>query len=329
MINPDSYKVGPLLYMPALRNDIAEKISEAEALGLTSTALCLEDTIRDDMVEHAEYNLKEQFYVLDDMVRSGRLSEDKLPMIFVRVRSPYQLEKMNTILGDNSRYLYGFILPKIDDENIGGYLDTLNKINKFRSKKYCIMPIIENPSLIRPDTRHAKLRSLYEQLMTVQDTVLNVRIGGNDFCNTLALRADINHTIYDIPPIAALLSDISAVFAGDFIVSAPVWNYFENGTDDRWKQGLIKEITGDKAMGFVGKTVIHPCQVTVAREAMKISRTDYEDARLVLEQSGEVQVLKSINGGRMYENKVHSKWAEKTIALAEAYGIYEDQETYA
>ena len=30
------------------------------------------------------------------------------------------------------------------------------------------------------------------------------------------------------------------------------------------------------------------------------------------------------DGGRMYENKVHSGWAEKTLALAEVYGISED-----
>ena len=42
--------------MPALREDIADKLSTG-LQGLRSAAICLEDTIRDDMVEEAERNL--------------------------------------------------------------------------------------------------------------------------------------------------------------------------------------------------------------------------------------------------------------------------------
>ena len=61
------YSDGPLLYMPALRTDIAQKLSKG-LTGLRSAAVCLEDTIRDDMVEAAEENLLAQLHILAEIL---------------------------------------------------------------------------------------------------------------------------------------------------------------------------------------------------------------------------------------------------------------------
>lgn len=308
------YSVGPLLYMPALRTDIAKKLS-AGLPGLRSAAICLEDTIRDDMVGAAEENLLAQLHILAD------IRPEKLPMIFIRVRSGEQLQRLSNMPESSFDMITGFILPKIDDETFMGYIPYLNKAFERKSSLY-IMPIIENPSFLRLSTRYAKLERLFDELTEMRDRVLNVRIGGNDFCRALDLRADIHSTVYDILPVGRLISDIAAVFAGEFTVSAPVWNYFEGGDPD-WEKGMLREMDIDRSIGLVGKTIIHPSQIAVVNKAMAVPRKDYEDARIILDNSGAVQVVKSSDGGRMYENKVHSGWAEKILALAEVYGTQE------
>lgn len=309
------YSVGPLLYMPALRTDIARKLKDGFE-GLRSAAICLEDTIRDDMVKAAEDNLLSQLEIL------ANDRPEKLPMIFIRVRSSEQLERLSEMPESSFELITGFILPKIDDLTFTEYIPCLKRVFEKKSSLF-IMPIIENPSFLRLSTRYSKLERLFDLLMQMRDRVLNVRIGGNDFCRALDLRADIHSTVYDILPIGRLISDIAAVFAGEFTVSAPVWNYFEGG-DPCWKQGMLREMSIDRSIGLVGKTVIHPSQISVVNCAMAVSRQDHNDARLILENSGAVQVIKSTDGGRMYENKVHSGWAEKILALADVYGISEE-----
>lgn len=300
--------------MPALRTDIAKKLSQG-LHGLRSAAICLEDTIRDDMVEAAEKNLLSQLRILSDD------RPERLPMIFIRVRSGEQLERLSQMPQSSFDMITGFILPKIDDETFLEYVPYLNKAFERKSSLF-IMPIIENPSFLRLSTRYVKLERLFDELMDMRDRVLNVRIGGNDFCRCLDLRADIHSTVYDILPVGRLISDIAAVFAGEFTVSAPVWNYFEGGDPD-WEKGMVREMEIDRSVGLVGKTIIHPSQIEVVNRSMAVPPRDYEDARLILDNSGAVQVVKSADGGRMYENKIHSGWAEKILALAEVYGVSE------
>lgn len=82
------------------------------------------------------------------------------------------------------------------------------------------------------------------------------------------------------------------------------------------------ELKLDKVNGFIGKTVIHPKQISVVNEALKVSHKDYEDAKEILnwDENG-LQVGKSFAGERMNEVKTHINWAYKTIALAEIYGV--------
>ena len=79
----------------------------------------------------------------------------------------------------------------------------------------------------------------------------------------------------------------------------------------------------DKLNGFVGKTVIHPNQIPVVNEVLKVSKKDYQDALSILgwNQTNILQVSKSVDGERMNEIKTHGNWALKMIILAEIYGL--------
>ena len=78
----------------------------------------------------------------------------------------------------------------------------------------------------------------------------------------------------------------------------------------------------DRLNGFIGKTVIHPKQIPVVNEMLKVTRKDYEDAKIILnwDEDG-LQVGKSSGGERMNEVRTHYNWAQKTMLLSKLYGI--------
>ena len=60
----------------------------------------------------------------------------------------------------------------------------------------------------------------------------------------------------------------------------------------------------------------------MVNEGLKVSKEDYEDAKEIVQwKNTELAVGKSNNGQRMNEVKVHLKWAEKIMILAEIYGV--------
>ena len=311
------YCVGPLIYMPALRRDIKEKLIKTKSTGLSCAAICLEDTIRDDKLTDAENNLITVITDSYNCISLGEYSSEDFPNIFIRVRDPKQMKLLAKGCGESFKMISGFIFPKINELNISSYIEEMFNLDD----NLLMMPIIENPSLLNPRKRYAALQVIYDILYACKDNVLNVRVGGNDFSNAVSICTDVFHTIYDIAPVASLLSDISAFFTSDFTVSAPVWNYFDG---ENWLDGMKKEMDKDRYYGFIGKTVIHPNQIPVVLEYMKIPQTEYDAAKLILNSDDEIQAFNC--GGRMYENKVHTKWAERTVKLAEVYGIRTDEE---
>ena len=156
---------------------------------------------------------------------------------------------------------------------------------------------------------------------SVKDIVINIRVGGNDFSNEFATRRHYDETIYDILPIAQLLGDILTVFSRDYVLSGPVWEFFSSDNEE-WKRGLRNELKLDRLNGFIGKTVIHPKQINVVNEALKVTNKDFEDAKAILnwDENG-LQVGKSFSGERMNEVHTHINWAIKTITLAGIYGV--------
>lgn len=311
------YRVGPLIYMPALRNDIKEKLKTTKSYGISCAAICLEDTIRDDRLPEAEKSLVSVIVDIYKGISEGTEQPESYPNIFIRVREPRQMKKLHDMCGESFKLISGFIFPKIDDLNISGYVSAMFDIDS----GLFMMPIIESPSLMVPAKRYKALQGIYDMLFSCKDNILNVRVGGNDFSNAVSICTDVFHTIYDIAPVASLLSDISAFFTSEFTVSAPVWNYFDG---DNWAEGMKKEMDKDRYYGFIGKTVIHPKQIPIVLEYMKIPQSEYDAARLILCSDGEIQAFNC--GGRMYENKVHTKWAKRTVKLAEVYGVRSDEE---
>lgn len=318
------YMVGGLLYTPSINSAIVEKILKRKIPCLTSVAFCLEDTIEDDALEGAETELKKSLTAM----KKGNINKEELPLLFIRIRTPWHMEHVHKLLGSVEELITGYILPKFDLSNASEYADLIKGYNKERKSALYIMPTLESKSIAMTATRADVLIQLKEIIDTVPEYVLNVRVGGNDFCNLFGLRRTVGQSIYDIGIIRDILVDINNVFASDYVVSGPVWEYFGENPTDEWALGLNAELKLDRNNGFIGKTAIHPSQLPLIYESLKVSNTDFLDAIKILNwPAGKLGVAKSEGGSRMNEVKCHKKWAMRVEALSRIYGIREEQDT--
>ena len=320
----ENYSVGALLYAPALHNGIARLIEVGRVRPPFSIALCLEDAISDDAVAAAETQLIGTFA---EISRIAAMKEHYIPRLFVRVRSADQLLSVYDRLHDYRALLCGFIIPKYATDNAQRYHDAVRAVNIGSEKPVYMMPILESRELIG-SRRQAVLRELSGMVDSMRDLVLNVRVGGNDFCNYFGLRRPVYCPIYELSVIRSTLEDILTVFSTDYVVSAPVWEYFAGGEDDAWLKGLRRELLLDRLNGFIGKTAIHPTQIPAIVESLQVDPKDYADAVAILDwDEKQLGVGKSAASNRMNEVKCHRNWAEKTRMLASIYGIRSGGET--
>lgn len=313
------YDVGALMYCPAhAHGSIVDALLREQYPKPFSLAFCLEDTVPEPVVEEAEGEL---FQILEALSRSRAEKDFYLPLIFVRVRSPQQLRKLAAAYRPFAPILRGFILPKFFVENCGAYIQAIQDIAAV-CPGYRYMPIFESPAMLPLHTRYENLARVKEALDAVSDRILNIRVGGNDLSHAFGLRRTVRDTIYDMRPVAHLLTDIVTTFATQYVVSGPVWEYYSG---EGWEAGLRRELSLDLLSGFLGKTVIHPNQIPVVNDMLKVSAGDYRDARAIAgwDRADGLLVSSSADATRMNEYTTHFNWARKVLRLAQVYGVRE------
>ena len=314
----EKYSVGALLYSPALNSKLSGHVVNGTLGDKYSVALCLEDTISPSMVPAAEIQVKKTF---KDIYRGKEYKSFYIPKIFIRVREPNQVIRVFRMLRDSHNLLTGFIFPKYSVGNAAAYNRALLEVNEISPKKIYMMPILESADIIDLRTRVDTLGKIKDSIDSMSDFVLNVRVGGNDFSNEFATRRHYDESIYNILPVSQLLCDILTFFSREYVVSGPVWEYFSSDNNE-WEDGLRREMKLDRLNGFIGKTVIHPNQIPIVNEMLRVTRKDYDDAKIILgwDEDG-LQVGKSAGGERMNEVRTHYNWAKKTVLLSKLYGI--------
>lgn len=323
------YAVGGLLYMPASNTKIAQKIISGEYSFVKSMVLDLEDSLGDDLVGFGQRTIKNTIRELGKAIEDGVITINDIPLIFIRVREHSHIRDAYDMLGKDMQYITGFNIPKFDKTTCDGYIQEFKKVaekvmNETGYKLY-IMPIIENKNTMYRQLRMDNLLYMNDKLRDIADNVLNIRVGGADFCSVYGIRRSMNDDIYDIGVVRSVLNDIVNVFGKSYVVSGPVWEYFENGEhpeDTRWSEGLKRELYADRLNAFIGKTSIHPSQLPIIHESLIVAKTDYDDAMSILGMNANTTgVKKSVGGNRMNEVKTHSNWARKIIGLAKVYGV--------
>ena len=303
------YSVGALLYSPALNDKIASSILNGQFGKTYSVALCLEDTIADSAVGQALEQLGNTFKTLHLAFATHDVT---LPKIFVRVRNPEQISVVYQKISCFDELFSGFIFPKYSLANADEYNSEFLKVLSQSSKQFYMMPILESEDIVDYATRPSVLIQLKQKIDDMKDHVLNVRVGGNDFSNAFGVRRHIDETIYDILPVSQLLCDILTVFSRDYVVSGPVWEYYSSNNDE-WAIGLKRELKYDVLNGFVGKTVIHPNQIPVVVDSLKVKKQDYDDAMEILSWRDDSALLVggSAQKERMNEVNTHLRWAKR------------------
>ncbi len=354
--------------MPATRSEVAEEIKNGKHEGLTTVILDLEDAIGDQQVEQAEESLAQQLLLLLSYVRTGMMSEQQLPLLFVRVRSVEQLERLLNSLGETLALLTGFVLPKFSSDNGRAYFALIAEYNRTmhtgagdasRTPVLYGLPILESSKIIYRETRWKELLAIKEILDEVQEYVLNVRIGATDFSSLYGLRRSPDITIYEIAVIRDCIADIINLFGrvdSDYVVSGPVWEYFSHrerifkpqlrvspfedafGKPGRYLRmdfisdavdGLIREVMMDKENGIIGKTIIHPSHIKPVQAMYAVTHEEYMDALEIVERNdGSLGVFKSTYANKMNEIKPHLNWAYRIINRSKVYGVLHEQQHF-
>lgn len=324
------YAISGLLYMPAHRTQIVDEIIAGLHPCCSSICLDLEDSIGDGTVHQAELQLFETLDKLNQALETGQLDFDSLPLIFIRVRSSQQFNQMlEHSSPDIFKLVSGFNFPKFDSTTAPAYLQVFDNFSKRTNQTFYIMPILESESIMKKNTRMEELLFISELLKPYKEKALNIRVGATDFSNIFGIRRNVHQTIYDVKLIADCLTDILNIFSADYICSGPVWEYFNSRFQDgNWAHGLKKELELDRLNGFIGKTCIHPSQLSLIAENNIVSLEDYQDALTILNTNQQqIGVIKGYKENRMNEMKPHSKWAKKIIQLATVYGVAEGDNT--
>ncbi len=354
--------------MPATRSEVAEEIKNGKHEGLTTVILDLEDAIGDQQVGQAEQSLAQQLLQLLSYVRTGMMSEQQLPLLFVRVRSVEQLERLLNGLGESLSLLTGFVLPKFSSDNGRAYFALIAEYNRNmhtgagNASDMPVLyglPILESSKIIYRETRWKELLSIKEILDEYQEYVLNVRIGATDFSSLYGLRRSPDITIYEIAVIRDCIADIINLFGrvgSNYVISGPVWEYFSHrervfkpqlrvspfedtlGKPGRHLRmdfisdavdGLIREVMMDKENGIIGKTIIHPSHIKPVQAMYAVTHEEYMDALEIVERNdGSLGVFKSTYANKMNEIKPHLNWAYRIINRSKVYGVLHEQQHF-
>ncbi|MFE6472020.1 HpcH/HpaI aldolase/citrate lyase family protein [Streptomyces sp. CRB46] len=339
-----STALGATLYSPATRPRLAEDVLKQAARGVVSMVLCLEDSIDDAEVPAGEENLVRQ---LDDLAKR---SDADVPLLFVRVRTPEQIPDLVRRLGPAVRLLSGFVLPKFTEERGIPFLEALAAAEAATGHRLFAMPVLESPDLLYRESRVQTLEGIFRAVDKYRDRVLALRLGVTDFCSSYGLRRGPDMTAYDVQIVASVIADVVNMLARadgtGFTVTGPVWEYFRvqermfkpqlrqspflevQAVELRSKliehamDGLLREISLDRANGLLGKTCIHPSHVLPVHALSVVSHEEFSDAQDILrpERCGG-GVLRSAYTNKMNEVKPHRAWAERTLLRAEVFGV--------
>ena len=345
------YCLGGTLYMPGTKN-ILDKILQKSLTDITSMVMCFEDSIQEDDLPQAEENVLSHLDSIATAIEKAAITLDDVPLLFLRVRNTGQFKSFSQRLTTRqASVLSGFVFPKFDRYNAGDYFKTLEHLCMQHHAVLYGMPILEGKLIAYKETRDEELLLLKRILEPYKQLILNIRVGGTDFSSLWGVRRGINHSVYDILTVRSCLSDILNFFNrtdDDYLVSAPVWEYFLAYKKDDLNSmihndihksilnrtsiindaidGLLREVILDKANGFVGKTIIHPSHARFVNAMQAVTKEEYDDAFQILNTKG--GVIKSANTNKMNEINPHRSWANKTINRAKAFGVVENEASY-
>jgi citrate lyase beta subunit len=282
----DAYRLGGSLYVPVTHRDVLSIANGLKWPELRSVIFCTEDAVAPGALESGLANLRDCLAAMEPRPSLLR---------FVRVRHPELLDWLLALPGIEK--LDGFVLPKFDLNNADRYLEPL-----VGDSGHLCMPTLETRDVFEP----ARMIALRDHLLErgYHERILALRIGGNDLLSLLGIRRPRDRTIYRTPLGHTIAQLVTLFKPHGFQLTAPVFEHIDH------PEVLREELSDDIAHGLCGKTAIHPSQLPLIEASFRVSPTDLEAARRILEEP-EQAVFKF--GGSMCELATHSTWARHIL----------------
>jgi citrate lyase subunit beta/citryl-CoA lyase len=274
-----------VLYMPAANERALEK---AKTIAADALIFDLEDAVAPDAKAAARANAVAA-------ARSGAYGNREVTIRCNGLTTPWGADD---IAAAGSSGAAAIVIPKVDS---AAYLDQISAAldaNEAPSTM-TIWAMIETPTAI-----------LDARQIAAHPRVSVLVMGTNDLAKELRTGAAPDRAPL-IPSLAMAL--LAAREAGKVIVDG-VYN------DVKDEEGFLAEARAGKAMGFDGKTLVHPSQVEPANTVWAPSDDEIEHARRVIAAFGaaEAEGLGVVTlDGRMIEN-LHVANAERVLAVAAA-----------
>ncbi|WP_426175830.1 HpcH/HpaI aldolase/citrate lyase family protein [Massilia sp. TWR1-2-2] len=286
--------MGASLYVPANHKDLMA-VADGERIGhARSLIFCTEDSVADRDLSWALFNLS---VVLANM--RGDSSAER----FVRVRNPEVMARVLAMPGADK--LTGFVLPKSTRHNFDAYF------RQVRDTSHLLMPTLETAEVFNDDEMR-EFRKVLEA-PGVRSRILALRIGGNDLLALLGLRRPRGMTIYRTPLGPVIASLVTTFRPYGFVLTAPVFEHLD------LPELLDQEVLEDIAYGMVGKTAIHPTQITPIEQHYRVKPHDLEAARAILDVNAPA-VFKMHDS--MCEVTTHRAWAQRMVDQSDVFGAH-------
>ena len=296
------YSLGATLYVPAVLDDIFDVVTGKKYPQLRSAVICLEDAVAEKDLPLALVNLKKLLLAL-----SQRTKGSNEPLIFIR---PRNVEMAAEIIAEMPlSAIDGLVLPKFDLDSLFAWHQVCQKT------QLSWMPTLETAQahdalamreLAKALDRHGK------------DRILALRIGGNDLLSCLGLRRTYGQTLYE-GPLGYTIAMLVATFSSHgYSLTGPVYECLDD--IDTLKRELMQDIS----YGLVGKTAIHPTQITPIQETFKVSEIDYQSAMQLF--NSEQAVFKWHNS--MAEPATHKNWAANILKRSSIFGLADENKQH-
>lgn len=284
--------LGASLYMPAHRFDLMDCANGEKLQALRSMIFCTEDAVSQNELDSSLRHLGLCLQGFRDTPQRFR---------FIRARNPEILARLLDLPGIEK--IDGFVLPKFNAGNFHAYFDQL------QDTAFKVMPTLETRDVFDVGAMIELRQALAQE--SIFDSLLMLRIGGNDLMNLLGIRRPRQMTLYQTP-LGHVIAQLVTVFKPyGFSLSAPVFEYLDDSAT------LQQEIRLDLAHGLTGKTAIHPTQVPVIEAMYGVDSEDYEMAQ-ALTQSASPAVFRMHNA--MCEVATHRQWGQTIMDRRHYYG---------
>ncbi len=274
-----------VLYMPAANERALEK---AKSIAADALIFDLEDAVAPDAKAAARANAVAA-------ARSGEYGNREITIRCNGLATPWGADDIAAAAGSRASAI---VIPKVDS---AAYLDQVSAsldANEAPSTM-TIWAMIETPTAI-----------LDARQIAAHPRVSVLVMGTNDLAKELRTDAAPDRAPL-IPSLALAL--LAAREAGKVILDG-VYN------DVKDEQGFLAEARAGKALGFDGKTLVHPSQVEPANAVWAPSDDEIEHSRRVIDAfrvaEAEGRGVVTVDG-RMVEN-LHVANAERILAVAAA-----------